>query len=100
MWVAGEAGPAPRTRGVFRSRTAARFQGFVRGPQPTNSHPRPCCEARLVAEAARYCAKKIKRSPERSRQSQSLVEFFAQSPLAKVKIDLRRKPDYGRKVKL
>lgn len=36
----------------------------------------------------------------RSRQPRSLVQFFAQSPLAKVKIDLRRKPDYGRKVKL
>jgi hypothetical protein len=44
--------------------------------------------------------KKIKQAPARSSQPQSLVEFFAQSPLAKVKIDLRRKRDYGRKVKL
>src|ERR1017187_1582348 len=36
----------------------------------------------------------------RTRQPQSLVEFFAQSPLAGVDLDLERKPDYGRKVKL
>ncbi|MGO9125002.1 MAG: hypothetical protein ACLPXM_04915 [Terriglobales bacterium] len=39
-------------------------------------------------------------APVQRRQPESLVEFFAQSPLAKVKIDLRRKPGYGRKVKL
>ena len=36
----------------------------------------------------------------RARQPLSLVEFFAQSPLAGVDLDLERKPDYGRKVKL
>jgi len=36
----------------------------------------------------------------RSRQPQSLVEFFAKSPLSKVRIDLERKPDYGRAVEL
>jgi prevent-host-death family protein len=36
----------------------------------------------------------------RTRQPESLVEFFAQSPLAGVDLDLERKPDYGRKVKL
>jgi prevent-host-death family protein len=45
-------------------------------------------------------AEEFQRLSARSRQPQSLVEFFRQSPLAKVKIDLRRKPDYGRKVKL
>jgi hypothetical protein len=36
----------------------------------------------------------------RSRQPQSLVEFFAESPLAKFAIDLEREPDYGRVVEL
>jgi hypothetical protein len=45
-------------------------------------------------------AEEFQRLSARSRQPQSLVEFFRQSPLAKVKIDLRRTPDYGRKVKL
>ncbi len=34
-------------------------------------------------------------APAQRRQPESLVEFFAQSPLAKVKIDLGRKPDAG-----
>jgi antitoxin Phd len=33
-------------------------------------------------------------------QPKSLVQFFAESPLAKVKLDLERKPDYGRKIDL
>src|SRR6266849_4660399 len=32
----------------------------------------------------------------RSRRPQSLVRFFAESPLAKITLDLERKPDYGR----
>ena len=45
-------------------------------------------------------AEQFQQLTARSRQPRSLVQFFAQSPLAKVKIDLRRKPDYGRKVRL
>jgi antitoxin Phd len=36
----------------------------------------------------------------RARQPSSLVEFFAKSPLAGAGLDLERKPDYGRRVKL
>jgi prevent-host-death family protein len=36
----------------------------------------------------------------RSNRSQTLIEFFAQSPLAKANLDLERTPDYGREVKL
>jgi antitoxin Phd len=32
--------------------------------------------------------------------SQTLVDFFAQSPLAKADVDLQRTPDYGRELKL
>jgi len=35
-----------------------------------------------------------------SRKSQTLVEFFAQSPLSNADIDLERTPDYGRELKL
>src|ERR1700674_1795485 len=33
---------------------------------------------------------------ERSKQPQSLVQFFAESPLVEAGLDLERKPDYGR----
>jgi len=36
----------------------------------------------------------------RARQPRSLVQFFAESPLAKSGIKLERAPDYGRKVEL
>jgi len=45
-------------------------------------------------------AEEFQRLSAHARQPRSLVQFFAQSPLAKVKIGLRRKPDYGRMVKL
>jgi len=45
-------------------------------------------------------AEEFERLQARSRQPRSLVEFFAQSPLAKVRIDLERKPDFGRTVEL
>jgi antitoxin Phd len=42
----------------------------------------------------------FERLTKRDRQPKSLSGFFAESPLAKVSIDLERKPDFGRKVKL
>ena len=45
-------------------------------------------------------AEEFERLSGRSRQPNSLVQFFAQSPLAEVKIDLERKPDYGRAIEL
>ncbi len=45
-------------------------------------------------------AEEFERLQARSRHPLSLVEFFAESPLAKVAIDLERQPDYGRTVKL
>ena len=45
-------------------------------------------------------AEEFERLRARSRQPQSLVEFFAKSPLSGVRIDLERKPDYGRTVEL
>jgi prevent-host-death family protein len=45
-------------------------------------------------------AEEFERLQARSRQPQSLVQFFAESPLAKVTLDLERRPDYGRVVEL
>ena len=45
-------------------------------------------------------AEEFDRLSARSKQPRSLVRFFAESPLAKVELDLRRKPDFGRKVEL
>jgi prevent-host-death family protein len=42
----------------------------------------------------------FERLTKRARQPKSLSKFFADSPLAKVSIDLERKPDYGRAVEL
>lgn len=40
------------------------------------------------------------RLTQRATQPKSLSRFFAESPLARVAIDLERRPDYGRKVEL
>jgi prevent-host-death family protein len=42
----------------------------------------------------------FERLTKRDKQPKSLSKFFAESPLAKVSLDLRRKPDYGREVEL
>ena len=45
-------------------------------------------------------AEDFERLTQRANQPASLVRFFAQSPLAGVHLDLKRKPDYGRDVDL
>jgi antitoxin Phd len=45
-------------------------------------------------------AEEFERLLARARQPESLVAFFAQSPLAKTAIDLDRKSDYGRDIEL
>ena len=52
-------------------------------------------EAVVVLPAEEF--EKLKR---RRKQPKSLVQFFAESPLAGSGIDLERKPDYGRPVDL
>ena len=42
----------------------------------------------------------FKRLTQRAKQPDSLVQFFAESPLAEFALDLRRTPDYGRKIDL
>ena len=45
-------------------------------------------------------AEHFERLTGRTGQPASLAEFFAQSPLADAGLDLKRRPDFGRKVKL
>src|SRR5579863_9992300 len=45
-------------------------------------------------------AEEFERLTERAGQPRSLAQFFAESPLAKARLNLDRKPDYGRKVEL
>jgi prevent-host-death family protein len=45
-------------------------------------------------------AEEFDRLARRASQPASLVRFFAESPLAGVKLDLSRRPDYGRDVEL
>jgi|SRR5580658_7974052 antitoxin Phd len=42
----------------------------------------------------------FERLTRRDKQPKSLSQFFAESPLTKVSIDLKRKPDFGREVEL
>jgi antitoxin Phd len=45
-------------------------------------------------------AEEFERLQGRSEQPKSLVQFFAESPLAAVSLDLERKPEYPRAVEL
>jgi len=45
-------------------------------------------------------AKKTKRVTRLKARPRSLVKFFAESPLAGAEVNLGRKPDHGRKVKV
>jgi prevent-host-death family protein len=45
-------------------------------------------------------AEEFERLTRRARQPRRLAKFFAESPLAKVSIDLERTPDYGRTLDL
>jgi prevent-host-death family protein len=45
-------------------------------------------------------AEEFDRLLARARQPKELVDFFARSPLAGAGLDLERKPDYGRAIKL
>lgn len=92
--AAGKAPPNAR----WQLQTAkARFSELFRrarseGPQWVTRQNR---EAVVILPAEDF-----ERLSARSRQPKSLVQFFAQSPLAHIAIDLERRPDYGRTVQL
>jgi antitoxin Phd len=86
----------PKTRWQLQTAKAQFSEVFRRarseGPQLVTRQEK---EAVVILQAEEF-----ERLSARSRQPQSLVRFFAESPLAKVQIDLKRKRDFGRKVKL
>jgi len=51
-------------------------------------------------KGAKYVREQTKSTQPKSTQPKSLVQFFAQSPLAKANLDLERTLDYGRKIKI
>jgi len=86
----------PRARWQLQT-AKARFSELFRraraeGPQWVTRQDK---EAVVILPAEEY-----ERLSARSKQPASLVQFFAESPLAKAAINLERKPDYGRKVEL
>ncbi len=91
-----EARTAPKKRWQLQTAKAKFSELFRRarfeGPQWVTRQDK---EAVVVLPAEEF-----ERLRARSRQPQSLVQFFAESPLAKVTIDLKRKRDYGRTVEL
>ena len=88
----------PSSRGRWQLQTAkARFSEVFRrarteGPQWVTRQGK---EAVVILPAEEF-----ERLSLRSRQPESLSEFFARSPLAAAKIDLERELDYGREIDL
>jgi antitoxin Phd len=87
---------APQTRWQLQT-AKARFSELFRrarteGPQWITRQEK---EAVVMLPAEEF-----KNLTARARQPRSLVEFFAESPLAKSGIKLERARDYGRKVDL
>lgn len=94
---AGSNGPNPPSPPWQLQTAKARFSELFRraraeGPQYVTRQGK---EAVVVVPAEEF-----ERLTRRARQPRSLVEFFAASPLAGAELDLSRKADYGRKVKL
>ncbi|MGA2697902.1 MAG: type II toxin-antitoxin system Phd/YefM family antitoxin [Terriglobales bacterium] len=75
----------------------ARFSEVVRKAQTEGAQyvTRQGKDAVVIVQAEEF-----ERLTARTRQPQSLAKFFAESPLAGAKLDLERKPDYGRDIKL
>lgn len=89
-------GAAPRTRWQLQTAKARFSEVFRRarseGPQWITRQEK---EAVVLLPAEEF-----ENLTARARQPLSLVQFFAESPLAKSGIKLRRRRDYGREVDL
>jgi antitoxin Phd len=87
-----------RETGSWQLQTAkARFSEVIRcaranGPQVVTKQGK---EEVVILPIEQY-----RKLTERSKQPKSLVQFFAESPLAEAGLDLERVPDYGRAVDL
>ena len=69
-------------------------------PPATESTVRDCRVDSGEAQVVILPAEDFERLARRASQPVSLVRFFAESPLAGVRVDLTRKPDYGRDIDL
>ena len=94
--VAITAGVAPKTRWQLQTAKARFSEVFRRarteGPQWITRQEK---EAVVMLPAEEF-----ENLTARAGQPRSLVQFFAESPLAKSGIKLKRTPDYGREVDL
>ena len=93
-------------RKVLKSDSAARWQLQTAKAQFSELFRRARAEGpQYVTRSGKEAvvvvpAEEFERLTSHNRQPASLVKFFAQSPLVDAGLDLKRKPDYGRKVKL
>ena len=89
---------AKKARSTWQLQSAkARFSELFRralsqGPQWVTRHGK---ESVVVLPAEQF-----EQLAARARQPRSLARFFAESPLARSGIDMKRKPDYGRSIEL
>jgi antitoxin Phd len=91
-----KAGGSAKTRWQLQKAKAQFSEVFRRAPSEG-----PQLVTRQEKEAVVILpAEELERLLARAGQPQSLVQFFADSPLARVKLNLKRKPDLGRRVKL
>ena len=93
----GKAGDKPPSEAWQLQTAKARFSELFRrarneGPQVVTRQGK---EQVVVLPAEQF-----ERLTKRARQPQSLARFFAESPLAGLKLDLRRSKDPGRQIKL
>jgi len=93
---ASRVGPAPKTRWQLQTAKARFSEVFRRarseGPQWITRQEK---EAVVMLPAEEF-----ENLTARARQPLSLVQFFAESPLAKSGIKLKRPRDYGREIDL
>jgi prevent-host-death family protein len=84
--------PSPKHRTWELQAAKARFSELFRRARAEGAQwvTRRDKKAVVVLPAEEY-----ERLAARSRQPQSLVQFFAESPLAKENLDLERQADYG-----
>lgn len=89
---------APDTSATWQLQTAkSQFSEVIRrahinGPQVITKQGK---EEVVILPIEQY-----KKLAARSKQPESIVQFFAESPLAEAELELERVPDYGRAVDL
>ena len=92
----GKQGATPSQRWQLQTAKAQFSEVFRRAREQA-----PQVVTRQDKEAVVILAvEEFERLTKRAEQPKSLSKFFADSPLARVSIDLERQPDYGRTIEL